>query len=357
MITKNRTKLNTPLIKLPFLLLLYFWIFSGLLELKVSACNCSCASVFGGNSIDGPIVTMPAYTLPKGKFALSSGLSYQNYDEFNASQLKSFNRRNIHAHSSSATMQVSANASYGITDDLTVIISYPFQSGYGMKYTYGGFTYDEENSMGLGDMSLLAKYSLPEIEKIQLKTSLIAGLKFPTGFTHEKDIDNYRLSADHQPGSGSWDPIFGIAISKNFHGENLKDLSLHANSLYKLSTKGSQDTVVGDIVNFNFGVNYFIDPETPNIFQKLFPKKILGRDLDWSLVSEVNGTWQEKVEYEGVKDDAHGGLLINWMNGLKLAIHKRVVLGILGGFPLINDPNGIRPDAGFSLISTVGILF
>ena len=149
----------------------------------------------------------------------------------------------------------------------------------------------------------------------------------------------------------------GIAISKNFKSEKLEDLSLHSNILYKLSNQGSQNTIVGDIVNFNLAANYIIDQEKPNKFQKIFPKEILGQETRWSLVSEVNSMWQEKVTYDGIKDDAHGGLLINWMNGVKLAIEDKIILGFLAGFPLINDLNGVRPEAGFNLIGTVGFIF
>ena len=110
-------------------------------------------------------MTMPAYTLPKGKFALSTGINYQNYDEFTISQMKAINRRGIHAHSNSATMQVSANLLYGITDDLTVMISYPFQSNFNSQYTYEGFTYDEDDSIGLGDMSIIAQVSVTKNRK------------------------------------------------------------------------------------------------------------------------------------------------------------------------------------------------
>jgi hypothetical protein len=271
--------------------------------------------------------------------------------------MKAINRQGLHAHSNSANMQISANLLYGITDDLTVIVSYPFQSNFNLQYTYDGFTYDEDDSIGLGDMSIMLKYQLPKIEKINLHTALIAGLEFPTGFTHEKDNDGYRLSADHQPGSGSWDPLMGIAISKNFKSEKLEDLSFHSNVLYKLSNKGSQNTIIGDIVNLNLAANYVINQENPNKFQKIFPQEILGQKTRWSLVSEINSIWQEKVAYDGIKDDAHGGLLINWMSGIKLAIQEKIILGFLAGFPLINDLNGVRPEAGFNLIGTVGFVF
>jgi hypothetical protein len=60
--------------------------------------------------------------------------------------------------------------------------------------------------------------------------------------------------------------------------------------------------------------------------------------------------WQEKVTYDGIKDDAHGGLLINWMNVVKLAIQEKIILGFLAGFPLINDLHGeILNENGISI--------
>ena len=330
--------------------------FSGVF-LRVSACACAGAGAFGGSSVDGPIMTMPAYTLDRGKFVINTSINYQNYDEFTVSQMKEINRRRIHAHSRSANMQIAANLLYGITDDLTVIVSYPFQSNFNLQYTYDGFTYDEDDSIGLGDMSLMLKYHLPKLEKINLDLALVAGVEMPTGFTNEKDKDGFRLAADHQPGSGSWDPLMGFAVSKRFNNEKLEDISLHSNLLYKLSTKGSQDTVVGDIVNFNLAANYLIDRDSPNKFQKIFPRELWGNRVDWSLVSEINGLWLEKTEYSGVKDNAHGGLLINWMNGVKVAIRENFIAAVLAGFPLLDDLNGISPDAGFSLISTLGFVF
>ena len=330
--------------------------FSGLF-LRVSSCACSGTGAFGGSSVDGPIMTMPAYTLEKGKFVVNTSINYQNYDEFTLSQMKEINRNRLHAHSRSANMQIAANLLYGLTDDLTVIVSYPFQSNFNLQYTYDGFTYDEDDSIGLGDMSLMLKYHLPEIKKLNLDMALIAGIEMPTGFTNERDKTGIPLAADHQPGSGSWDPLLGAAFSKRFASERLEDISLHSNLLYKLSTKGSQDTVVGDIVNFNFAANYLIDRDSPNKFQKLFPRELLGTRLDWSLVSEINGIWLEKTEYSGIKDNAHGGLLVNWMNGLKLAIEEQFIIGLLAGFPLIDDLNGTSPDAGFNLIGTMGFVF
>jgi hypothetical protein len=45
------------------------------------------------------------------------------------------------------------------------------------------------------------------------------------------------------------------------------------------------------------------------------------------------------------------------MNGVKLAIEDKIILGFLAGFPLINDLNGVRPEAGFNLIGTIGFIF
>ena len=53
--------------------------------------------------------------------------------------------------------------------------------------------------------------------------------------------DGERLETEHQPGTGSWDPLVGFAASKRWG-----PVSLDGNALYQFSTKGAQDTELGD---------------------------------------------------------------------------------------------------------------
>lgn len=337
-----------------------------LFPLKSLACACGGHSLFGGIGLATPLITVPAHTLDRGQLAISTGINYQNFHEFSAADFRSINARRQHTHSLESQLQFFLSTAYGVTDDLDIIITYPFNSRYGLLTSFEGTTIDEANSVGLGDMTLITKYRFLNLEKkSRFSAALLAGMKFPTGRTSETNEFGLTLAADDQPGSGSYDPLFGLAASKIFD-----DFNLDANVLYLLSTQGAQDTISGDVLNFNLALSYEIKGNTCSrglchsckdkffsYVNAIFPSRLFGQDLAWSLFSEMNGIWQEKVEFEGTKDEAHGGMLINWMNGLKLAINKRFIWAMGITFPLIQDLNGKQPEAGFGLSSNISIVF
>lgn len=59
------------------------------------------------------------------------------------------------------------------------------------------------------------------------------------------------FEVDEQPGSGSWDPFVGLSLSKQ-----LGKISVDANGLYKFATRGSRDSNLGDIVNYNLALSH-----------------------------------------------------------------------------------------------------
>ena len=88
-------------------------------------------------------------------------------------------------------------------------------------------------------MNLLAKYRLTDGEGAGF--ALIGGIKLPTGSTHRRDPEGERLETEHQPGTGSWDPILGASASLPLGGTQLT-----ASALYQLSGRGAQRTRLGD---------------------------------------------------------------------------------------------------------------
>ena len=309
------------------------------------ACACGGHSLYGGVGLATPLITVPAHTLDRGEFAVSTGVNYQNFHEFSATDFRRINARRAHTHSLTSQLQVFLSAAYGVTDDLDIIVTYPFNSTYGLLTTFQGITIDEGNSIGLGDMTVITKYRFLDMPKSRFSAALLAGMKFPTGRTSETNEFGLTLAADDQPGTGSYDPLFGIALSKVFDNFNVD-----ANILYLLSTVGAQDTIAGDVLNFNLALSH-------EVKNKILPSEFLGQDLAWSLFTEMNGVWQEKTEFRGIKDDAHGGMVINWMNGLKLAINERFIWAMGMTFPLIQDLNSIQPEAGIGLSTNISVVF
>ena len=232
------------------------------------------------------------------------------------------------------------------------MLSVPYNFTNNIKTTFAGFTIDEGNSIGFGDLTLLGKYRFLNNEKHKLHASFLAGIKMPTGETNETNEFGFKLGADDQPGTGSWDPLLGLALSKRFDR-----FSVDTSTLYRLSTKGSQDTIVGDVVNFNLGTSYHVNKINPRLFERIFPRKILGRDLDWNLVLELNGIWTEKVEFRGLKDNSHGGLTVFLSPGLRMSIDKKWISNLSIGFPVIEDLNGDQPATNLQMFFSLNRLF
>ena len=320
--------------------------------IKAEACSCGCAPL-GNYGIGGPIITTPAYTLPQGKFVINTNLRYQNVNELTTRDFARIN--GIHAHSHDSEMQLTATLGYGLTDDLTLSLSYPYRFLYGLR------THEEDNSIidggnaiGLGDMTLLAKYrflgkespckngcSIKKCGNNHLQAALLAGIKMPTGQTNERDVDGSQLRADEQPGTGSWDPVMGLAFSLP-----VNIFSFDANANYRLSTQGIQQTTVGDTINFNTAVTYN--------FQSY---QVLGQSIKPAAVVELNGIWQERVESQGTKDNGHGGLVMFISPGLRAAINDYTIINLLVGLPIISDLNGSQPGTGIQLFAGLSRIF
>lgn len=314
--------------------------------IPASACSFGCQGL-GNYGIAGPINTIPAYTLDQGRFAINTSLRYQNIHELSNRTLSNLAADHEHAHSRSSEMLLNANMSYGITDDLNLIVNVPYRFVYGLNS--GHHVHDEHdghgaevvgsgNSIGLGDLNLLAKY---RILNHSYQAALIAGIKMPTGDTNEVNNEGERLSPEDQPGTGSWDPILGFAVSYPY-----RKFSFDANSLYRLSTQGSQGITVGDLVNFNTAATYNFQSH-----------KAFGQDLQAAAVFEINGIWQESSEGGHEAGDSHGGLAVFLSPGLRLGLNKDTVMNFSVGLPVIVDLNGHQPDPGVQIFTGLSHVF
>src|SRR5205085_3083662 len=138
---------------------------------------------------------------------------------------------------------------YGVTHRLTLSAELPYvrrdHLREGTHAHSGGVVVNGVEDLGsvagIGDVNLLAKYRLTEEQGPGF--ALIGGVKLPTGSTHRRSLNGERLETEHQPGTGSWNPIFGASASLP-----LGAVQLTASALYQLSTKGAQQTRLGDRV-------------------------------------------------------------------------------------------------------------
>src|SRR5690348_6689478 len=165
------------------------------------------ASVFGPDTLDG------------GHWAAGLRLTYTRPEHRSDAELAALAGRHIDAHNTDYNLVGALGIAYGITHHLTVSAELPYvrrdDLREGTHAHSGGAAVNGVEELGsvagIGDMSLLAKYRLTEGTGPSL--ALIGGIKLPTGSTHRKSLDGERLETEHQPGTGSWDPILGASAS------------------------------------------------------------------------------------------------------------------------------------------------
>lgn len=319
-----------------FVVLATIWILSASLA---SACICGNHYTNLAHAA-GPIITIPANTLDKNTFVLGFGLTFTDSSRFDYTKLNRLNRKNLHAHSMDSGLNLNLNLSYGITDDFTMSMVLPFVARYGLITTDLGNTIDDGNSMGLGDISFLAKYRLLQSQDENTSFAALLGLKIPSGDTNEENEFSFKLSSDDQPGSGSWDPIMGLSFSQIFKERFFFD----SNLLYVLSTPGKQNTIVGDRAMFNLGLSTSFD-------------KLSSKNFKTSIACELNGLWQEKVESYGIKDPNHGGLIISLSPGLKLNYKNKIINNFYLSLPIIQELNGEQSGLNIQLGYNINFLF
>ncbi len=312
--------------------LLIYILLSLLLNTKAQACLECSGSFLGGAGAVGPIISMPAYTLAQGSFAIGTSLNFLDFSGFSTSKLQELNSQSKHAHSHGNSMNVALNAAVGITDDLTVSATLPYNFLFNIYSTADGSTINEGDSIGFGDLALVAKYKIIKSTKEQLHASVLAGIKMANGQSNERDQFGYKLSSDHQPGTSSWDPIMGFAISKRFKKEWELDLS----ALYRISNKSSDDLIIGDVANYNIALSHSLS-------------KLDKGKFNIDAVLELNSRWQEKMEYLGIKDEGHGGTRVFISPGLRLVYDDKWIASVALGFPIIEDLSGDQANADLQL--------
>ncbi len=187
----------------------------------------------GGMSVFGPD------TLDAGHGAAGFRLTYTRPERRTDAELEALAAEDIHAHNTDYNLNASLGAAYGISHHLTVSAELPYVRRDHLREGAAGGVERLGSVAGIGDMNLLAKYRLTEGDGPGV--ALIGGIKLPTGSTHRRSRDGERLETEHQPGTGSWDPIVGASASLP-----LGVVQLTASALYQLSGKGAQATRLGD---------------------------------------------------------------------------------------------------------------
>lgn len=186
----------------------------------------------------------------EGKGVFVVGLSY-DYNNLNtllvgAEEFKDDSRERI-THSSLL------NIGYGFTDRFSVEALFSWVNQSREIRQFGNS--DKIETSGIGDAVFLAKYAFPDpLGKFSL-VSIGLGAKAPLGASDITTANGIQLTADLQPGSGAWDGIGWLSVSK---GLNIRPTAnVYGTMTYRLT--GTNDSYLNDNASYTFGNEVIIN--------------------------------------------------------------------------------------------------
>jgi Putative MetA-pathway of phenol degradation len=336
----------------------------------------------------GPIVTMPATTLEAGHFALSFVNEYISLFGLNNADLIAAAGRHEHVHSIRSINSAGFGASFGFTNDLMVSIRLPYvtrtdiREGHHEHVHGGGVSNTVDfrgDSAGFGDLTVLSQARFFNNVASGTEAALLLGARLPTGQTNVRDRQGLLFETEFQPGSGSVDPLLGLAFTQRFGA-----WSFDSNVLYAFATEGAQETNLGDRFQYNAAVSYRLIGSAlapaltiAPVHLRTRPQGGAGHKHDHShshshshdqpaappppqwivdLALELNGEWHDKQVVAGVVDPNSGG------NTVYLAPGLRVGYGSVSGFasvgvPVVNHMNGLQSKPDYRVVTGVAATF
>ena len=297
-----------------------------------------------------PITTTSAETLAKGQWSFGFNFEYNDNDTISDERLiaNAEADEDSDVHSIGTLKQYSLYFATGLSDNLTLAGQLPYvkRSNIVEAHHDHGDTEIEElgSSEGIGDARIFGQYRFYSNDITRNSMAAIFGIKLPTGETNEESPEE-KLEAELQPGSGSWDPFFGLAFSKQWD-----KWAFDTNATFQLVTEGTQDTDLGDFFGANAAISYRINTrhEHQNHHDHL--------DMQWDLILELNSEWREKEDNDGETNDDSGGLLVFLSPGVRVSANGfSAALSI--GIPIVEDLNGLQSEPEARVIAIASIAF
>lgn len=318
-----------------------------------------------GPDTAGPIVGPSARTIGKGRAAVSLEAAIAKPDNRSDATLAALAGRHIHAHDQDSGQVYTLGAAYGLTDDLTLSASLPYVRRVSIRegahsHAGGIVTNSVERrgtSAGFGDAALVAKWRFTGENHHGWEAALIAGFTLPTGATREIDDLGERFETEHQPGTGSWDPLAGLALSRP-----MSRGSLNVSAVYQLSTRGSQRTTLGDRAQVTIGIAHRLAGDRVDFHAHEHHdgtgsdhyEAPSGATLDG--VIELHGEWEGHEREGGVLDRQSGGKALFLAPGLRLnAGGRSFTLSV--SMPLAQNIRLSHSDTSYRLRVGVGQSF
>lgn len=282
----------------------------------------------------GPVNTITGTTMGEGMWGLSLQMGYTGFDSYSKNEMEGFAGEDREIHNTDDVRSYSVGVATGITDYVTAHLSIPYATQSGIRESEPPDEIHEHgNSRGIGDIAFHVNHMAVHMPNQGFHVAVIYGLKMPTGQTNIKDKNGERFEAEFQPGSGSWDPMIGVAVTEDYG-----PFSAHANLHYTLVTEGIQETDLGDRFNYNVALVYRTAPP-----------------IRMNFFVEANGLWQDKEEVSSVEDSNSGGNIVMLSPGVRVNFTPAVSGYFSYGFPIYQDLNGEQNDVEYRMVAGISM--
>ena len=318
----------------------------------------------------GAITTLTAMTLPDGASVVGFEVQHVLNNKIDDIDLEYFAENGEQVHSVAGMSNLSLNVAYGLTDNLTIGANLPHvtrldiregvhhheeeatQSEHDEHTEVDHLSTDSEfaaevpevqylgDASGIGDLTLYSQYRfLGDSDSDSLThASVMLGIKTPTGKTDLINNGGHRFEAEHQPGSGSWDLLAGLAFTRQW-----SQVSLDSNVLYAAAGDGSQDSNLGDVFNYNVALSYRLGP-TDSHDHRAAKHEHADSPNSWDIAVELNGEWRDYVSVAGQRQAHTGGNLVYLAPSVRFNSSNGWVTYASLGVPVKRDLNGIQSD-------------
>ncbi len=301
----------------------------------------------------GAIMTIPGATLSKGEMVFGFGVQFIEFDDIADAKLENLGTADEDVHSVDRLLSLTANFAYGITDDFTVGASLPYIERNDIREAHNdmgtGAAEFAGDAKGIGDLSLFGQYRFYRNHNLDI--AMLAGVKLPTGDTREREVEGTLFESEQQPGTGSVNPFFGLAMNHNWGRTGFS-----ANVLYTFAGEGAQQTGLGNIFNYNLALSYraYSPVGGHNHHHHNHAFNILDY-IDVAL--ELNGDVRQRVEIAGVEEEHSGRHILFVSPGIRIGLGHRWSLFSSIGLPVINNHNGQQSEPEYRVIGGLSVTF
>lgn len=178
----------------------------------------------------------------KGEFVLGLNYDHNNLNTLNAGteRLDDNSRKRI-------TNSVLLNFGYAFSDRWSVETLFTWVNQTRTITQFGNENFTETS--GIGDAVLLVKYSLPDVLGKQTLLNIGVGTKVPFGKSDIPNNQGIQLTADLQPGSGAWDGLGWLSVSKGL--DFRPSATLSTTTIYRFT--GVNNSYLNNTATYEFG--------------------------------------------------------------------------------------------------------